>query len=445
MNTPICDFVSKYAACDPVRLHMPGHKGKALLGFEPLDITEIDGADELFASDGIIAESEANASSIFGSKTFYSAGGSTLCIQAMLRLLALNSAGRVPVIVAGRNAHKAFVNAAALLGIEVRWIYPPSGGSYHRCAVTPQGVRAALSADGVKPAAVYVTSPDYLGNTLDIAGIAEVCHAAGVPLAVDNAHGAYLKFLPESLHPIDLGADICCDSAHKTLPVVTGGAYLHISNSAPSVFAEQAKASLSIFGSSSPSYLILQSLDAANARMESFKSELAEFLPTAERLKADLTRHGFDLTGDEPLKLTLMPKSFGYTGDELADILRESGIFAEFHDPDMLTLMLSPLCGDDAVQKLTAALLAVERRAPITELPPPVPSPGRAISLRDAMLAPSECVPVAESLGRVCAASAISCPPAVPIAVCGETIDECTVRNFRYYGIERCTVIKERR
>lgn len=118
---------------------------------------------------------------------------------------------------------------------------PPSGGSYHRCAVTPEAVKAALSACRAKPAAVYLTSPDYLGNILDIKGIAEICHKAGVPLAVDNAHGAYLKFLPESLHPIDLGADICCDSAHKTLPVITGGAYLHISNSAPPLFAEQAK------------------------------------------------------------------------------------------------------------------------------------------------------------------------------------------------------------
>ena len=146
MSTPICDFVRKYSSSDPVRLHMPGHKGQPLLGFEPLDITEIDGADELFAADGIIAESEANASEIFGSRTFYSAGGSTLCIQAMLHLLALNSSAGAPFIIAGRNAHKAFVNAAALLGIGIRWIFPPSGGSYHRCAVTPEAVKAALSA-----------------------------------------------------------------------------------------------------------------------------------------------------------------------------------------------------------------------------------------------------------------------------------------------------------
>lgn len=442
MSTPICDFVRKYSSSDPVRLHMPGHKGQPLLGFEPLDITEIDGADELFAADGIIAESEANASEIFGSRTFYSAGGSTLCIQAMLHLLALNSSVGEPFIIAGRNAHKAFVNAAALLGIGIRWIFPPSGGSYHRCAVTPEAVKAALSACRAKPAAVYLTSPDYLGNILDIKGIAEVCHKAGVPLAVDNAHGAYLKFLPESLHPIDLGADICCDSAHKTLPVITGGAYLHISNSAPPLFAERAKASLSLFGSSSPSYLILQSLDAANDRMAEFKRSLCEFLPKVEGLKGDAARCGYELVGTEPLKLTVAPKSYGYTGDGLAAILRESGIFAEFHDPDMLVLMLSPLCGDGTLEKLRAALLAVERKAPITETPPPVPSPKWALTPREAIFAQSEIIPVDRSLGRVSAAAAISCPPAVPIAVCGEMIDECVVRNFKYYGIEKCAVIK---
>lgn len=80
-----------------------------------------------------------------------------------------------------------------------------------------------------KPAAVYITSPDYLGNLADIGGMSDVCRKYGVLLIVDNAHGAYLHFLPKPEHPLDLGAEMCCDSAHKTLPVLTGGAYLHIS------------------------------------------------------------------------------------------------------------------------------------------------------------------------------------------------------------------------
>ena len=102
---------------------------------------------------------------------------------------------------------------------------------------------------------MYVTSPDYLGGMQDVAALAEVCHRYGTLLAVDNAHGAYLRFLRPSRHPLDLGADLCCDSAHKTLSVLTGGAYLHIARTAPTSLAENAKEALALFGSTSPSYL----------------------------------------------------------------------------------------------------------------------------------------------------------------------------------------------
>ena len=102
---------------------------------------------------------------------------------------------------------------------------------------------------------MYVTSPDYLGGQSDVAALAEVSHRHGVPLLADNAHGAYLRFLSPSRHPMDLGADLCCDSAHKTLPVLTGGAYLHVGRAAPEPFRENARRALALFGSTSPSYL----------------------------------------------------------------------------------------------------------------------------------------------------------------------------------------------
>ena len=113
--------------------------------------------------------------------------------------------------------------------------------------------------------AFYLTSPDYLGGMQDIAALSAVCDAHGVPLLVDNAHGAYLRFLPGgSRHPIDLGAAACCDSGHKTLPVLTGGAYLHLGPKAPVQEESTVRSALALFGSTSPSYLILQSLDACN-------------------------------------------------------------------------------------------------------------------------------------------------------------------------------------
>ena len=121
MTTPIVDFVRSYAQSGTARLHMPGHKGQSLLGFEPLDITEICGADELYAPEGIIAESEANATRLFGTAhSYYSTEGSSQCIRAML-FLALQGApqnGRRPVLLAARNAHKALLYAAALLDFD---------------------------------------------------------------------------------------------------------------------------------------------------------------------------------------------------------------------------------------------------------------------------------------------------------------------------------------
>ena len=445
MSTPICDFVRRYMQHEPVRFHMPGHKGVPVLGFEPYDITEIDGADELFTASGIIAESEAQAGALFGAHTIYSTGGSTLCIQTMLHLAAQYavSKGQAPCILAARNAHKAFVNAAALLDIDICWLYPENNSSYISCPITAAQVKSVLQNSGKKAVAVYLTSPDYLGNMLDIQAIAEVCHQTGVLLLVDNAHGAYLKFLPQSRHPIDWGADLCCDSAHKTLPVITGGAYLHISYDAPSTLAQQAKASMSLFGSSSPSYLILQSLDAANDRMTAFRAALVRFLPEKETLVQRLAGHGYALTGDEPLKITLCPKPFGYTGMRIAEILEENGIYPEFYDPDHVVLMLSPENSVGSLRHLEKTLCSLERRETITELPPCVPHPDIVLKPHQALFSESETLPIGDCLGRISAAAAISCPPAIPLAVCGERIDQHVVDCLRYYGVASCAVIKE--
>lgn len=443
MSAPVCDFVRRYTEKNTVRLHMPGHKGKPRLGFEPVDITEITGADELFCPDGIIAESEAQAGALFGARTLYSAGGSTLCIQTMLCLTARYAAskGERTRILAGRNAHRAFINAAALLDIDVCWLYPETTASYVSCPITARSVEEALLREK-DITAVYITSPDYLGNMLDIAAIAEVCHRREVLLLVDNAHGAYLKFLPRSCHPMDMGATMCCDSAHKTLPVVTGGAYLHISHAAPPLLAQQAKTAMALFGSSSPSYLILQSLDAANDAMEDFRRELAAFLPKCAALKARLTQCGYVLTGDEPMKLTLCPGKYGYTGVQLAKTLEGKGLYPEFFDPDHVVLMLSPANTDKELARLEEVLRGIERQEPIREVPPSLPHPRRVLMPRQAILSDSELLPISECTGRISVQTAISCPPAIPLVVCGEEIDCQVVECLRYYGIDTCNVVK---
>lgn len=446
MKTPICDFVKNYADGDTLRLHMPGHKGSPLLGIEPLDITEIDGADSLYDADGIIAESEKNASALFGCTTFYSTEGSSHGIRAMLHLLGLfaRTTGKKPTVAAARNVHKSFLSAVALLDIEVTWLYPDKTDAYLSCKLTAAEIDAAITAMAEKPTAVYLTSPDYLGNTADIAAIAAVCHRHGVLLLVDNAHGAYLRFLPASRHPIDLGADMCCDSAHKTLSALTGGAYLHISPAAPTIFTEQAKNALALFGSTSPSYLILQSLDAVNAELSAdYPARLAAFLVTVGELGARLREYGYQLIGDEPLKLTLRTKPVGYDGRQFACILREHGIECEFADPDFVVMMLAPAIGEDRLARLQTVLTTVPLLPALSDEPPIFHRLTAAMTAREATLAPCETIPTAACVGRVLAAPSVSCPPAVPIAVCGERMSETTAACFAYYGIDTCTVVIE--
>ncbi len=446
MDTPVCDFVRQYAARDAVRLHMPGHKGNAVLGVEHLDITEIHGADSLYEADGIICRSEENASRLFGCNTFFSTEGSSQCIRAMLYLAMLyaKQQERQPLIAAARNVHKTFLSAVALLDVEVLWLYPNRTESYLTGYISPEEWEAVLASAVRKPTALYLTSPDYLGNLADVAGLAEVCRRHEILLVVDNAHGAYLKFLEPSQHPIDLGADMCCASAHKTLPVLTGGAYLHLSSAVEHLLAGQGKQALALFGSTSPSYLILQSLDAVNAYLCGYGEKLRDFLAQVEALKEDLQSGGYCLTGQEPLKITISATAYGYMGTELADILWEQNIVCEFADPDFLVLMLTPEISAEDIRRLRDTLLAVPRKKPLSLPQLSIQVGEKVLSVRDAMFSLSEKIPVSESEGRILATPSVGCPPAVPILVCGERIDRCAIENFRYYGIHEVAVVREK-
>lgn len=431
MNTPIYDFVSRYTNSNTLRLHMPGHKGSSLLGFEKYDITEICGADSLYEAEGIIKESEKNAGLLFGCNTFYSTEGSSQCIRAMLYLSKQMGKNK---ILAGRNAHKTFITAAALLDLDVAWLYGDS--SYLSCNISSENLEAEIIKE--KADAVYITSPDYLGNIADISAISKVCEKHKVLLMVDNAHGAYLKFLEDSLHPIDLGAHMCCDSAHKTLPCLTGGAYLHIKDDE---IAKNAKNALSIFGSTSPSYLILQSLDMVNKYIsDGYKDKLMDFILKTEHFKKVLRAKGYSLYEDEPLKITICAKSYGYTGTEFAETLRKNNIECEFSDNDFTVLMLSI---DSNLERLKEVLLSIEPKTPVLSFPPKFKRPEKILTIRKALLSNCEEIPIENAEGRVLSQLNVSCPPAVPIAVCGEMIDKNIIECFKYYGIKTCKVIKD--
>ncbi len=423
---------------------MPGHKGKGPLGTEGLDITEIEGADSLYEANGIIAQSEENAGKLFGADTFYSTEGSSHCIRAMLYLAVAfaKSQNKKPIIAAARNAHKAFLSAAALLDFEVFWLYSKNRDNYLSCIITAEELDKTLRLSAENPTAVYITSPDYLGNLADIKALSAVCKKHGVLLLVDNAHGAYLKFLTPSLHPMDLGADLCCDSAHKTLPVLTGGAYLHIPKNAPNFFKANAKNALALFGSTSPSYLILQSLDSANATLaKGYDGKISDLALKIKGLKERLETFGYSLVGNELLKITIQTKPYGYWGTDFTKLLLDKNIVPEFADPDFVVLMFTPEIGDNDLKTLEAALCAVPKKAPIKTAPPPFAPCEAAMSVRSAALSPCETVKFQNSAGRVLAAATVSCPPAVPIVVCGEIINEAAIKLFDYYGITDCSVV----
>ena len=444
MNTPICDYVENYIRENPARFHMPGHKGKAAARATG-DITEIDGADVLYDSDGIIRESEKNAAMLFGSaKTVYSAEGSSLCIRSMLYLAEMYAKARkrVPRIAAGRNAHRVFLEAAALLDLDVNWL--GTGSGLLHAEIRPEELEAMFADTEAAPTAVYLTSPDYLGNMTDLRPLAELCHRHHALFLVDNAHGAYLKFLPESRHPLDCGADLCCDSAHKTLPALTGGAYLHASRHCPKDLLPVMERAMALFASTSPSWLILQSLDAVNALLAGdYPMKIRRTADRLTEIKKCLTEAGWQIAGQEPLKLTLCPKNRGYTGTELGKHLREQGIVCEFSDPDDLVIMVTPENTKEELQLLETCVLDLPPKAAVSEKPPLPAKHEQVLRPHEVLFLPFERIPTENSLGRILASPSVSCPPAVPICICGERIDENVLELFQYYGIKTCDVVKD--
>lgn len=436
-------FAERYAASGISRFHMPGHKGSALHGLERYDLTEIKGADELYEPDGIIAEGERLTSEAYGSAaSFWSAEGSSLSIKASLCILR-RYLGKTPRIAAARNCHRAFIDACALLGIDPVWLYPDKPrDALCECRVTADEVRRCLEKGGID--AVYITSPDYLGGMADIKNIAAVCHAHGAFLVTDNAHGAYLRFVGDS-HPLTLGADIVCDSAHKTLPVYTGGAYLHISKDAPEQFVSLAKPAMLLFGSTSPSYLIMQSLDLCARELHGeLPGRLRRCCERTAEIKALMRSRGLEDLSDEPMKITIAAGRFGYDGTELAELLRQAKMECEYADPDAVVLMLSPYNSEKDMRRLEGFIRSLPGRSPKNSASDAgllAARPERVMTIRDAMLSACTTVHADEAEGRICARTAMSCQPSVAVVMAGEKITARSIKILKKYSIFHVDVI----
>lgn len=431
MNTPIDDFLHKYADSDIMRLHMPGHDGLE----SRFDITEIDGADSLYdsgESDGIIAQSEEFARALFDSAaTLYSCGGSTLSIQAMLALAAAESGKRK--IVASRYAHKSLVHTAILLGLDVDWLYP---SEYLSAAVELD----RLDTSGC--AGVFVNNVDYYGGTCELKPLS-------VPLIVDNAHGAYLRFvdknalpsdMPQLYHPLEYkGISLmCADSAHKTLPVLTGGGYLHIADKR---FISRAKEMMSVFGSSSPSYLILQSLDRCNKFIAESRNKITGICIKINELKKRISAFGYTLKNSDYLRVTINAAAYGYTGYALAEELRKRGAEPEMADACNVVLLLSCVVREETLERLYKALADIPKRTQLCETEFPVLHPKKAAGLREAFFAKRRTVPISEAINEVCASVKAPCPPCVPLVMPGEIFSKEAVQTLTIYGVDFVEVI----
>jgi len=240
---------------------------------------------------------------------------------------------------------------------------------------------------------------------------------------------------------------MCCDSAHKTLPVLTGGAYLHISRQTDPCFSENARSMLSVFASTSPSYLTLASLDLCNHRLAgSYARELEACIRKTEAMKQKITQLGFVPEEGEPLKLVVNAKKHGLTGHALAELLRAENAEPEFYDAEYLVLMLSTETRDIDCRRVVTAFEKASglRRSPAeTADTPPVLRPEVVMSPREALFAPQERIPAECSAGRVCAAPSVSCPPAVPVVVSGERIPPEALPLFAAYGVDSVPVVRQ--
>ena len=435
-NTPLYTALREHLAKKQASFHTPGHKGRFLpKDLYDLDLTELPDTDSLFESDGCIRAAEEAARELFHSRaTYFSAGGCTLCIQAMFRLAAPQG-GKV---ISSRVIHRSAVNTMALLGIEPVWVRPrPDAGPCLAGRLHPEDVEKALG-ENPDAKAVYVTSPDYYGVLADIQGLSAVCHAHGVPLLVDNAHGTHLALLGK--HPLALGADLTACSAHKTLPVLTGGAFLNIGDTEISRklnFAERAKEAMALFGSTSPAYPVMVSLDLARAwAMEQGKEAWEELAVRMGKIKEIAREKGLLLPlGETDLtRLAIGTLPAGMTGEEAGNFFRKKGVEPEHEDGGYLVCIATPFNTEEelgrlemAVKALPDAYIEVEETPALLSLPPVRRMP------REAVLAFQEAVPLEKAVGRVAGEAACPCPPGVPIVMPGEEITaECAAFLTKY-------------
>ena len=425
--------------------HMPGHKGQAPFGpvdFYALDTTELPLTDDLYAPErGLQEAQEIYARAAGAAKTLFVHNGSTSGIHVMMQLWAREG----DTVLLPRNAHLSAVNGCVLGGVRVRWI-PVRQTEDGYCYVSPEDVIAVMKKHP-EAKALLLTRPDYYGGRIRLQEIVEKARVMGMRVCVDEAHGAHMPWMHEEPSAGVLGADAWVQSVHKTLPGLTGAAVLHLRE------AQYAAAALRILRreqTSSPSFLLLMSIDDARAYMEEQGGpRLRQVMAAADMVRASLAKSGYRNATDawhgtcqtfDPTRLVIdAPQG----GAMLARQLQDKGVDVEMHDLRRVVLILSAMDDPDQILHLRDVLSEIPPEAsPVSLLPAPLDIPERAMEVRAAAMAETEAVPIAEAVGRIAAASAGLYPPGIPLVCPGEIINEAVVerllhaKNQERFGVE---------
>jgi len=453
------------AAEGRIRMHMPGHKGRTPFGeWQPFawDTTELPCTDDLFAPERGIAQAEQWAARSAGAGgTLSLSGGGTSGVLAMI-LTAVRPGG---ALIVPRDCHHSVLSACVWGDIQPAFVQPRHHAASGLPYVDAEDVGRAIRAHP-EAAAVLLTRPDYRGLCADLARIRDAAKAAGMAVLVDEAHGAHLNWpgpgQPEGAGA--LGADMWVQSAHKTLPALTGAAWLHLRDAG---LAGRARAILRMAHTSSPSFPILASLDGARAWMDAHGAGALAALHgrisgfwRALREGGSALRNahglldGLESVRADPTRVVIDAWAQGYTGRQVSDWLRERGIDAEMADGRHAVLIPTVCDPPGALERVAEALLALPA-LPALSTKQPLMMEGHtvpAMRVREAALAPDEWVPLAQAEGRIAARCAGAYPPGIPFIAPGERVtakviealSQAPARAGQRFGVEsgglRCVI-----
>lgn len=435
-------------------MHMPGHKrNTALLGDKipyDIDVTEIPGFDNLHDAHGIIQEGQKRIADSFGAaQTFYLINGSTCGIIAGIRTATWPG----DEIIVSRNCHKSVYNAIEICNLRPTYLLPRVDEDFHIYAsVAVEDVKEALDAHP-KAKLVLITSPTFEGVVSDIKSIAALCHDRGVLLMVDEAHGAHFHYSDDfPTDAVACGADIVIESLHKTLPSLTSTSLAHISARVDAV--EMAR-NLSIFETTSPSYILMASIDQCFELLvtkgeelyKAFDENLKYFSERCKELEVlRVLCHGHDVPENHPnafaidrSKIVISCKDTVMSGMELMTILREHyDIEMEMGFGDYVMGIATIADERIGYEMLADALIAIDKTVPRTDEPdeeifPAVPE--YDVQIQTALYSPQKVVSLSESLGLVAAEYAWAYPPGIPIITPGEIISKDVISHI--HNLER--------